>query len=128
MQKRLLFGLAIAVGLAVLVALAEAVFVAHERALAHAAEVDQLHGQIRELDRIVAALRADLDQARQKLSSAESALNFHEPAGAPAQHSTVILPNKQPGGVPFEFNGRTYYLTPLAAQPQTTPPQNSTPR
>jgi hypothetical protein len=77
-------------------------------------KLQALQEQVELLGQTVVALRKELGELREREKRLTS-LGSLPPAPTEAPRPAIQrrLPSGPPAGQPFEFNGRTYYLTPL---------------
>jgi hypothetical protein len=73
-----------------------------------------------ELKKLIASLRADVNELKQRVRELESwndqpliIPGDGAPGGSAAPHWQSVRPSLPNGWVPFDFNGRTFYVIPL---------------
>jgi hypothetical protein len=86
--------------------------------------IKALHEQVEQLGQTVVDLRKELGELREHQKRVAASMGSpsrplpHLPVDSSGPPASRLVPDgKVPAGQPFEFNGRTYYLTPLESAP-----------
>ena len=92
--------------------------VANQRAVNGKAEVRDLRAKIQHLEQKTAELQNELKDLQNRPPSLLAVPGPSPVPVTPPVKSALPHPQVPSGWVPFEFNGMTYYLTPLGHAPQ----------